>query len=119
MVEKHFTLEDEERTVDSFFSLTPMEFREMVDAIRMAEQALGTVVYGLTKESAKNRHGRRSLYVSAPIKAGERFTTVNIKSVRPGYGLAPKYYDQVLEMRTKRDLEMGDRLSWDVMEKEY
>ena len=118
MVEKHFTLEDEERTVDSFFSLTPSEFGEMVDAIRTAEQALGGVVYGLTQEAVKNRQGRRSLYISAPIKAGERFSKKNIKSVRPGYGLSPKYYDQALEMRAARDLQVGERLVWDVMEKE-
>ncbi len=113
MIEKHFTLEDEERTVDSFFSLTPAEFGEMVQAVRTAEQALGRVVYGLTTEAAKNRHGRRSLYISAPIKAGERFTADNIQSVRPGYGLAPKYYQKILGMRARCDMEIGDRLEWE------
>ncbi len=86
--------------------------------MRTTEQALGQVFYGLTPEAEKNRHGKRSLYVSAPIKNGELFTKKNISSVRPGYGLAPKYYDQIIGNRAKIDLEVGDRLQWDVIEQD-
>ncbi|WP_135076142.1 pseudaminic acid synthase [Terasakiella sp. SH-1] len=116
MIEKHIKLEDDEETVDSFFSLTISEFQNMITEIRRAEQAVGTVRYDLTPEAAKNKNGRRSLYVSAQMKKGDMFTENNIKSVRPGFGLAPKYKDKVLGRKATQDLEVGDRLSWDVIE---
>ena len=115
VVEKHFTLGDKEETVDSFFSLDPNEFSAMVSSIRIAEQALGGVVYGLTAEAEKNRNGMRSLYISKPIKNGEILTVRHLKSVRPGYGLAPKYLEEVVGKKVKCNLEMGDRLTWDVL----
>ncbi len=116
VIEKHVKLDDGEETVDSFFSLTVEQFRTMTEEIRRAQAAIGEVKYGLTAAEQENRHGRRSLYVSASIKKGEAFTEANIKSVRPGYGLEPKYKPIVLGRRAARDLELGDRLSWDVIE---
>jgi sialic acid synthase SpsE len=116
VIEKHIKLDDGERTVDDFFSLSVAEFRRMIDEIRRAEQAVGEVSYDLTPAALQNRHGRRSLYVSAPIKRGEPFTEANIKSVRPGYGLAPKYKSMVLGRRAGRDLAVGERLAWEVVE---
>lgn len=114
-IEKHIKLDDGLETVDSFFSLSIPEFANMITEIRRAEQAIGTVQYGLTASSSENKNGRRSLYVSAPIKQGEKFTRANVKSVRPGFGLAPKYLSEVLTKTAIKDLSTGDRLSWDVM----
>jgi len=116
MIEKHFMLGDQDSTVDSFFSLTPVQFEEMAKAVRQAQAALGNVVYGVTDEAKKNINARRSLYVSAPVKKGGVFTESNIKSVRPGFGLAPKYFDKVLGSKARMDLKCGDRLTWDCVE---
>jgi N-acetylneuraminate synthase/pseudaminic acid synthase len=116
MIEKHIKLEDGEETVDSFFSLSITEFQKMIAEIRHAELAIGSVCYDLTEEAAKNKNGRRSLYISAPVKAGDTFSDQNIKSVRPGFGLAPKHKPEILGRKAKTDLVTGDRLSWDVIE---
>lgn len=116
VIEKHIKLDHSEETVDSFFSLTITEFTTMVNEIRNAEKAIGRVDYDLTQGALKNKHGRRSLYVSAPIKKGQIFSAENIKSVRPGYGLEPKYKPIVLGRKATKDLDIGDRLSWDVIE---
>jgi pseudaminic acid synthase len=115
-IEKHIKLDDGDPTVDGFFSLTVAEFRTMIEEIRRAEQAVGQVCFQLTPSEAENRHGRRSLYVSAPVRKGEVFSEANIKSVRPGYGLEPRYKPIVLGRRAARDLDIGDRLNWDVIE---
>ncbi|HLD46098.1 MAG TPA: N-acetylneuraminate synthase family protein, partial [bacterium] len=116
VIEKHIKLNNSEETVDSFFSLTVAEFKTMAGEIRNAEKAIGRVNYDLTKGALLNKHGRRSLYVSAPIKKGQIFSADNIKSVRPGYGLEPKYKPIVLGRKATKDLDIGDRLSWDVIE---
>ncbi|MDO6618567.1 pseudaminic acid synthase [Shewanella sp. 6_MG-2023] len=115
VIEKHIKLDDGEETVDSFFSLTISEFKNMITEIRRAEVAIGKVEYSLTPEAAKNSNGRRSLYISKDIKKGESITEANIRSVRPGYGLEPKYLPLVLGRKVNKDLEAGDRLSWDVI----
>lgn len=116
MIEKHFTINKNEKTVDSFFSLDQEEFTLMVKQIRDVELCLGSVNYELTPKAKQNIGGRRSLYVSKNIKKGETITPHNIRSVRPSYGLHPKYYDQVLGKRVNIDLEIGDRLSLEVVE---
>lgn len=116
VIEKHIKLDNNDETVDSFFSLTIAEFQTMVREIRNAEKAIGRVEYDLTPGALLNKHGRRSLYVSAPIKKGQSFSAHNIKSVRPGYGLEPKYKPIVLGRKATKDLDIGDRLSWDVIE---
>lgn len=115
VIEKHLKLDDAEETVDSFFSLTMPVFKNMIEEIRRAERAVGEVSYDLTPAALENRHGKRSLYVSATIKQGEVFSEANIKSVRPGYGLAPKYLSVVIGKRAACDLQVGDRLSWGVI----
>lgn len=115
LIEKHFMLDDEERTVDSFFSAAGDEFSVMVKGIRFLERALGTVSYQLTPSAVPNVKGRSSLYVSRPIKAGELFSPENIIAVRPGYGLHPRHYEEILGRAASRDLEIGDRLSWEVV----
>jgi N-acetylneuraminate synthase/pseudaminic acid synthase len=112
IIEKHLKLNDE-TTVDSFFSLDPYEFTSMVAEIRRVEQAIGTVEYAPTREAEKNRKGKRSLYVSADVKIGERFTDKNIKSVRPGFGLDTRFFEMVVGRKAARNLTKGDRLDWE------
>jgi len=116
MIEKHFILERDESSVDSFFSLIPEEFKLMVVEVRKVEKALGKVSYDPTPEGQKNRRVRRSLYISKSIKKGDKLNLDNIKTVRPGFGLHPKYLEAVLGKRINCDLEKGDRLSWNVIE---
>jgi N-acetylneuraminate synthase/pseudaminic acid synthase len=116
VIEKHIKLDNESTSVDSFFSLTIAEFKSMVVATKEAFKALGKVNYQLPPESYKNRKGTRSLYVCADIKKGEKFSDANIKSVRPGYGLHTKYKPEVLGKVARKDLSLGDRLTWDVIE---
>jgi len=107
VVEKHFILDRNLGGPDSAFSMEPQEFKEMVESIRQAEAALGEVTYNVT-ENDKNR--RRSLFVVKDIKAGEKFSEENVRSIRPGYGLHPKYLKEVIGKVAKKDLEKGTPL---------
>ena len=112
MVEKHFTLSREIPGPDSAFSLEPHEFKAMVEAIRTVEKALGKVHYGVSEREARSRVFRRSLFVVKDVKAGEMFTEENVRSIRPGHGLPPKYLIEVLGRRAVRDIERGTPMSW-------
>lgn len=112
ILEKHFTLSRDLGGPDSAFSLEPQEFRATVDAVRVAEQALGSVHYGVSEREAKNRIFRRSLFVVQDVKAGEPFTPQNVRSIRPGYGLPPKFLDEILGRRASVDIPRGTPLSW-------
>jgi N-acetylneuraminate synthase len=114
IIEKHFTLSRAEAGPDSAFSLEPHEFRAMVEAVRTAENSLGTVHYGLSGKDAACRAFRRSLYVVKDVSAGELLTEENVRSVRPGYGLSPKYLPDVLGRRTLRELAKGTPLAWEL-----
>ena len=116
LIEKHFTLDDGKETVDSFFSLGEKEFANLVQDIRWTEKVLGKVSYEITSSAQASLRGRRSLYVTAPINAGEVISEANIKSIRPSFGLHPKHYKAVLGRRVSSSLQVGDRLSWDVIE---
>jgi pseudaminic acid synthase len=115
IVEKHFTLSRSIPSPDSAFSLEPQEFKAMVEAIRTAEKALGEVNYETTKQEAKSRVFRRSLFVVKDVKAGEVFTEENISSIRPGYGLHPRYLKEVLGRRAAQDIQPGTPLSWELI----
>ncbi len=115
LIEKHFTLDNSEETVDSFFSSGEAEFRRMVDDIRFIDQALGKVTYDITPSALPSLRGRSSLYIANAIKAGEKFDSSNVKSVRPSFGLHPKHYNEILGKTAKKDLEIGDRLTWEVI----
>ena len=91
LIEKHFTLDNSEETVDSFFSSGEVEFKRMVDDIRFIDQALGKVTYDITPSALPSLRGRSSLYITKAIKTGEKFDTTNVKSVRPSFGLHPKH----------------------------
>lgn len=115
IVEKHLTLARSVPGPDSAFSLEPQEFKQMVDAIRTAEKALGRVSYELTKSEAASRVFRRSLFVVADVKAGEVFTEENVRSIRPGHGLPPKWLPELLGRRAMRDIARGTPFSQDLM----
>jgi pseudaminic acid synthase len=113
LIEKHFTLDDSNETVDSFFSSGESEFRRLVDEVRLVEKLMGSVTYDVSPSAVPNLRGRRSIYVSADIVAGTVLSSENVKVVRPSFGLHPRYYDQVLGKPVKRDLRCGDRLGWE------
>ena len=115
IVEKHLTISRRSPGPDSAFSLEPQEFGQMVDAIRIAEKALGCVSYELTPGDAASRVFRRSLFVVEDVKSGEEFTDKNVRSIRPGSGLQPKYLNDVLGKRSTRAIERGTPLSWELI----
>jgi N-acetylneuraminate synthase len=115
IIEKHFTLARADGGPDAAFSLEPDEFAAMTADCKAAWRALGQATYDeLGSERAAAGH-RRSLYVAQPVKAGEALTAANIRSVRPGYGLAPKHLPQVLGRKAARDLKFGERLDWSMV----
>lgn len=115
VIEKHFTLARAEGGVDSAFSLEPAELKILVDEALRAWQGLGQVQYGPTEKERGSLRFRRTLYVSKDMKEGELFSEENVRAIRPGFGLAPKYYDVVLGKKANRDILRGTALSWDVI----
>ncbi len=116
VVEKHLTLARADGGVDSAFSMEPAEFKEMVDNIRIIEKALGKVTYDLTSKAMKEREHSRSLFVAKDMKEGDVFTEENLRSVRPGFGLHTKYYEEILGKKIRRDAPLGTPMSWDLVE---
>lgn len=116
VVEKHFIIDRSIGGPDSAFSMEADEFKLMVENIRKVEAALGSVNYPTDPSKIKGREFCRSLYVAKDIKAGEVITEENVRSVRPGYGLHPKYLSELLGRKVKCDLQVGDRMSWEVVE---
>lgn len=110
VIEKHFILDKSIGGADADFSLDKQEFAEMIKAVRDTEKLLGKVDYTLTDKKKKSRQFARSLYVSEDIKKGELFTEKNIRSVRPGYGLHPKYLNDILGKEAKKNYVFGDKL---------
>jgi pseudaminic acid synthase len=115
IIEKHFTLSRAFPGPDSEFSLEPHEFKAMVEAIRTVEKARGTVSYEISEKERASRIFRRSLFVIKDIKSGELFTEHNVRSIRPSYGLPPKYISTVLGRHALRDIMRGTPLSWDLV----
>jgi len=115
VVEKHFTLRRADGGVDSAFSLEPEEFRLLRVESERAWQGLGRVAYGGTQAEEKSRAFRRTLYIGRDMKAGEALSAENLRIVRPGFGLPPKYYDTMLGKRINRDAAAGTPLSWDLI----
>jgi N-acetylneuraminate synthase len=110
LVEKHFTLSRKIKGPDSAFSMEPREFKDMMKDIRRLEKSLGSVSYGPTASEMPNLPFRRSLFVVKDMRKGERFTAKNVRSIRPGQGLAPKYYDEILALKSKSAIERGTPL---------
>lgn len=115
VIEKHFTLSREDGGVDSAFSLEPDEMKALVIETERAWKALGEVKHGPTEKEKESLKFRRSIYAVKDIKAGEKFTKENIRVIRPGYGLEPKYYDLILGKTVKKDVKKGTPLSWDIL----
>lgn len=115
IIEKHFTLSRADGGVDSAFSMEPQEMKNLVEETNRAWQALGSIKYGPTEKERQSLKGRRSIYVVKDIKAGEKFTKKNIKVIRPGYGLEPKYFEKIMGLTAKQDLKAGTPLSFDVL----
>jgi len=115
VIEKHFTLSRADGGVDSAFSLEPHELESLVIETEQAWQSLGDVVYGGTQSEDKSRIFRRSLYVAQDIKAGDIFTEENLRIVRPGLGLSPKYYEQFLGRKACKDAKRGAAADWDLV----
>lgn len=115
IIEKHFTLSRSLPGPDSAFSLEPYEFQSMVTAVHTAEKALGQVHYGISEHETKSRVFRRSLFVVKDMNMGDVFTEENVRSIRPGHGLHPRFLKEVLGRRASWDIERGTPLSWDLL----
>ncbi len=113
VIEKHFTLNRSDGGVDSAFSMEPAEMAQLVIESERAWQALGQVIYGTTEPEQKSIQFRRSLYIVQDMKAGDVLTSKNVRAIRPGLGLPPKYLDVVLGMVFTRNVERGTALSWE------
>ncbi|MFA6145477.1 MAG: pseudaminic acid synthase [Sulfurimonas sp.] len=113
VIEKHFILDREMGGADCAFSLEPHEFKAMVDGVRDTEKLLGKVTYDLSAKSLKSREFSRSLFVVEDVKEGEMLTTANVRSVRPGFGMAPKYLPEILGKRFVVNMPKGTPLEWE------
>jgi len=112
VIEKHVTLDRNDGGVDSAFSLIPQELKALVEETKRAHQSLGTVFYGPTPQEMNSLQFRRSIYFTSDLTIGSKLTEENIRVVRPGYGLAPKYLDMVLGKSLIRPAKRGEPLSW-------
>ena len=115
MIEKHFTLNREDGGVDSSFSLDPKEMSALVTESKRAWQALGHVRYGPLPAEMESLNFRRSLYITKDIKAGDCLTPDNLRAIRPGRGLPPKYYDLLLGKTVIKDTKKGTPMNWDLI----
>ncbi len=115
VIEKHFTLSRAEGGVDAEFSLEPHEFASLAAEAERAWQALGQIKYGPTEAEVRARARRRSLYIGEDMKAGEILTKNNLRRIRPGLGLMPRYYDILLGKAVNSDVTKGTPVSWDII----
>jgi pseudaminic acid synthase len=115
IIEKHFILDRSIGGPDASFSMNEEEFTAMVKAVREAECAIGVVDYALTEKQVKGKDFSRSLYIVENMKAGDIITENNVRSIRPGFGLHPKYYNNILGKRIKKDLEKGERFDLNML----
>jgi N-acetylneuraminate synthase len=116
VIEKHFTLRRADGGVDSAFSMEPEEMRQLVMETGRAWSALGRVTYGPVGAEKASLQFRRSLYIVKDLKAGDTLAPENVRAIRPGLGLPPKFYEEVLGRRAKRDIARGTALSWDLLD---
>lgn len=116
VIEKHFILDKSIGGADAHFSLDESEFKQMVDAVRIAEKMTGKVNYEMTEKKKKSREFSRSLFVVEDVKAGDKITKSNVRSIRPGYGMHPKYYKEILGKVFSEDLIKGTPLKSESVE---
>lgn len=117
IIEKHFTIDRNAGGPDDSFSMEPVDLKELVDSTKKAYESIGTVDYGLKSSEVGNIKFRRSLYFIKDLKAGDLVTQDAIKSIRPGYGMAPKYFDKVIGSSLKKDVSYGQAVTEDLLEK--
>ena len=117
IIEKHFTLRRADGGPDYAFSLEPDEMKQLVTEIRNVERAIGKITYTPDKRESENIVFRRSLFVAQNMKKGERFTDENIRCIRPGYGLLPKFYKRILGKKAAADIAYATPLSWKLVQK--
>jgi pseudaminic acid synthase len=115
VIEKHFTLKRADGGVDSTFSMEPAEMTQLVTESERAWQSLGTVAYGATESERKSLQFRRSLYVTQDLKPGDALTADNLRAIRPGLGLPPKFLPQLLGKRVNRDIPRGTAFTWSMI----
>lgn len=116
VIEKHFTLSRADGGVDAAFSLEPAELAQLVRECRTAYEALGEISYAVREQEKQSLRFRRSLYIVEDMEAGDEFTEKNLRSIRPGLGLPPKYYDIILGKKIKKDVSRGTALRWDLVQ---
>lgn len=116
VIEKHFTLSRADGGVDAAFSMEPAEMAQLVRECHTACEALGEVSYDIQEQEKKSVVFRRSLYIVEDMKAGEVITEQNMRSIRPGVGLSPKYYEDLLGRKVRKNIAKGTALSWDLLE---
>jgi N-acetylneuraminate synthase len=115
VIEKHFTLSRADGGVDSTFSMEPDEMAALVVETERAWKALGQVYYGLTEKEHQSQIFRRSLYVAEDLAAGDTLTEGNLRIIRPGLGLPPKYFESLIGMRVGRAVRRGTPMSWELL----
>lgn len=115
VIEKHFTICRADGGVDSAFSMEPAEMKQLVEETKHAWQALGQVHYGISEQEKKSLQFRRSLYIVEDLRAGDIITEKNMRAIRPGLGLTPKYYDVVIGKRVKCDIAKGTAFNWNLI----
>lgn len=115
MVEKHFILDRRLGGPDADFSMEPDEFKEMVSRIRDVEKSIGRVKYELSEKGKQNRHFAKSLFFVKNMKAGDIITEENMKAIRPGNGIHPKYYKEIIGKTVTKDIEYGTPVDWDLI----
>ncbi len=115
IIEKHLTLSRTEKGPDSAFSLEPAEFKAMVTAVREAREALGRVCYALSTKEQASRVFRRSLFVVQDLKAGASFDETNVRSIRPGHGMHPRYLERIIGRKAVREIAKGTPLAWEMV----
>lgn len=118
IIEKHFIIDKSIGGPDADFSMEPAEFAEMVKKIRRAEKIVGNVNYDLNSSRIKSRIFSRSLFIVEDVKAGQEITECNVRSIRPGYGISPKYTEEIMGKTFLKDVVRGTPLSWDLIKKD-
>jgi N-acetylneuraminate synthase len=115
VIEKHVTLKRSEGGVDSAFSLEPHELAQLVSETNTARESLGRIAIGPSESEKGSLVFRRTLYVCQDMKAGETLTAGNLRAIRPGLGLPPKFYDQLIGRKVSRDVKRGTPMSWSLL----
>ena len=118
VIEKHFILDKSIGGPDAHFSLDEKEFTEMVNAVRKAEEMMGVVDYKMTEKKKKSRQFSRSLFIVKDVKIGEKITKENVRSIRPGFGMHPKYFSEVLGKEFNQDIHAGEPLNFNLIKNE-